>query len=215
MSDWSAAWKQVRATGVSGSVVRSLSLFLPGTTQLLYGRLSRGLFFITSLLFIAVFCRAVIGTLDRLAPTLELLGSSATAAFWSLAVAFACAAALHLAAISNAHECKLTVRSMHPAVPGVASAIIPGWGQLLNGDRVRSLLFIAGGWLAAAVWIVSSDASARLLDGYAPAVTPLEMSLRNPTILWMFKWTIPVVLWTLAVYDASASAVARRKSCPG
>jgi len=209
--DWRAVWNRFRTTGLSGSAIRSLSLFVPGATQLAHGRLSMGLFFFTSLLFTALFCRAVIGTLDRLAPTLELLGSSVLSAFWSLAIAFACAAAIHLAAIWNSHATKVRFESMHPAVPAVASAILPGWGQMLNGDRVRSLLFVGATWLAAGIWIVSSESTAQLLDGYTPAVTPLEMSLRNPAALWMLKWTIPVALWALAIYDACTSAVSRRK----
>jgi len=153
----------------------------------------------------------VIGTLDRLAPTLELLGSSALAAFWSLAVAFAFAGAIHLASIWNSHADRVRARSMHPAIPAVASAILPGWGQILNGDRIRSLLFVGGNWLAAGIWIVSSENTTQLLDGYSPVVTPLEMSLRNPATLWMLKWTVPVALWVLAIYDACTSAIARRR----
>lgn len=210
--DWNATWHRMRTTGFVGGVIRSLSLFVPGTTQLLHGRISRGLFFLTSLLFVVLFCRAVIGTLDRLAPTLELLGSSAVAAYWSLAVAFGCAAAIHLAAVWSSHEREARPRRLHPVLPTIASAIVPGWGQLLNGDRVRSMLFIGGSWFAAAVWIVSSETTMNLLDGYTPAVTPLEMSLRNPATLWMLKWTVPLLVWVLAVYDASASALSRRRS---
>jgi hypothetical protein len=201
-----------RVAQLATDVTQSLSVFAPGATQIVQGRFSLGLFYVSALTFVAVLASAVLGTLDRLAPTLELLGHSVAVAFWTLGVAFLLAAAVHLAAVwTGSRPTAGSARPpRHPAVPAVASAILPGWGQVLNGDRVRALLFLFGCWLVAGAWIISSEAAASVLNSYVPAVMPWEQSARAPLVLWTVKWTTPLVVWCLAVYDAATSAAGRR-----
>lgn len=193
---------------------RSLSLFIPGATQMFQGRIALGLFYVTALAFMGTLTMAVLGTIDRLAPTLALLGASVAIAFWTLAIAFVLAGALHLAAVWTAQdpEADRDRPLRHPLVPAAASLIVPGWGQILNGDRMRAMLFLGGCWLIAGVWIASSQSATELVNAYVPIVAPWEQSARGPLILWTLKWTVPVVLWALAVYDAVASAAGHRRS---
>jgi TM2 domain-containing membrane protein YozV len=193
---------------------RSLSLFIPGATQMFQGRIALGFFYVTALAFMGTLTLAVLGTIDRLAPTLVLLGASVAIAFWVLVIAFVLAAALHLAAVWTAQDpaADRDRPLRHPLVPALASLIVPGWGQILNGDRMRAMLFLGSCWLVAGVWIASSQSATDLVNVYIPIVAPWEQSARGPLILWTLKLTVPVVLWSLAVYDAVASAAGHRRS---
>ena len=194
-------------------ITRSLSVFAPGASQLVRGRVSSGIFFLASLVFMVALSSAVLQTMDRLAPTLELLGYSIAVAFWTLGIAFALAAALHIAAVWTSFAPVSGERPpRHPVVPAVASVIVPGWGQVLNGDRLRAALFLAGCWFVAGVWIIASPAATELFNAYVPIVSPWEQSARMPLLIWTLKWTAPLLLWALAVYDAATSAAGRRRS---
>ena len=41
----------------------------------------------------------------------------------------------------------------HPLLSACGSVILPGWGQILNGDRWRGVFFLGGLWIVAAAWI--------------------------------------------------------------
>ncbi len=196
--------------GLSG-VTETLSLFLPGTGQLVLGRGTLGLFFLSMMGFCGTLCWAILTTLDRLGATLPLLGLRITAAFWFIGVVYVMAATVHLSSVLTAAPCPVSERrNFHPAVSGVASLIVPGWGQVLNGDRVRAGLLLAGVWAVAAIWVVSSSTTLELLNLHLPVVTALEEALRRPHVRLMARWTAPIVLWCIAVYDAASSAHSRR-----
>ena len=60
--------------GIGPDALRSLSLFLPGVSQIVRGQVSLGLFYLSSLAFLGSLSWAILNTLDRISPTLELLG---------------------------------------------------------------------------------------------------------------------------------------------
>ena len=196
---------------VSDSVL-SLSVFIPGATQLLQGRVTLGLFFLSWTIFVGSMGWAVLRSMDRLAPTLEVLGQPAAVVYWSLGALFLLGAAVHLTAVGTAFDSasERPVRPRFPIVPALASLLVPGWGQILNGSRTRALVFLAGGWVALAAWLASADPTTALLSQYVPVVEPWEQALRAPLLVWTAKWTLPFVVWSLAVYDAAFTAVARR-----
>jgi hypothetical protein len=193
-------------------VTRTLSLFFPGMGHILRGEAELGVFLLTAMLFLASVGWAILETLDRLAGTLSLLGYPVVTAFWTLGLLYATGALIHLACVLS------SVRPVdpadeidyHPVVPGVASAIVPGWGQLINGDRIRAGLFVASVWIAGAVWIAVSQPATDLLNTYLPAVSTWEQAARGPGLLWAAQWTFPAVVWALAVYDSAATAASRR-----
>jgi hypothetical protein len=193
-------------------LTRTLSLFVPGAGQLVRGETTLGLFLLTSTLFLLSLAWAVLDTLDRLAGTLELLGVSVMVVFGALGAFYAIAALIHLTAVlTSIDETGPGDRiDYHPALTGAASALLPGWGQLLNGDRVRTIVFLACVWIAGAVWITISPATTELLNAYLPGVSPWEQAVRRPGVLWAAQYTFPVVVWALAVYDAWVSAAGRR-----
>ncbi len=192
-------------------VAGSLSLFVPGAGRMIRGDIAVGLFFLSSLAFLGSLAWAIVVSLDRLPGTLTLLGLPAAAAVWSLAAIYVMAAALYLANVvrRGPHWPELGCsEGVHPVLAGIASAIIPGWGQLLNGNRKRAAMFLGGLWVVAAAWLLSTPAVATAMDRmdlYLPHPVPLFYSAA-------VRWTMPAVLWTLAVYDATSSAATARQA---
>ena len=88
----------------------------------------------------------------------------------------------------------------------MASLVLPGWGQALNGSRVRSVLCLFFLWLTATGWILVSAPAAALLDSLRLHLPAQLEVLTTHAVLW----TLPVVVWSLAVYDAASSARAAR-----
>ena len=191
-------------------VVTSLSLFLPGVSQMVRGQVTRGLFLLSSLAFLGSIAWATLQTLDRLAVTLDLLGLSMYFVFWTLVWIYLMVVTIHLSGVWTATE-DSPRRVRHPAVSAVASLIVPGWGQILNGDRLRAVLFLGAAWLAAGFWIAASPPVTELFNTHLPVVTPWEQLARTPLVLWTLRWTLPLVIGCLAVYDAASSAIDQRR----
>jgi hypothetical protein len=196
------------SAGSGRELGQSLSVVLPGFGQLVRGDRSLGLFYLTSVGFVAALAWALTASVDRLAGTLALLGYPPAAAVWMLCMLFATAAALHLASVLDAAS--PVSPSRPPAVPAIASLFIPGWGQLLNGDRIRAVLFLGGVWLAGAGWILVSPAATDLMAELRLYLPSWASLLATPAV----RWTVPAILWTLAVYDAASRATYRRDVRP-
>ena len=91
-------------------------------------------------------------------------------------------------------------------MPGVASLLFPGWGQVLNGDRGRATVFLGGLWLVAAAWILVWAPVQELFSANGFYLPSWLRILSSPAM----RWTLPAVIWTLAVYDAASRAASRR-----
>ncbi len=195
-----------RALRPGAAAAGSLSLFLPGAGQALLGHPKLGLFFI-SLLGLFICCAwAVVQTLERLNDTAALLGAHRSLASWILVVLFAAGAATHLAAVLHAHDLGEARRGRTrpwPALSMIASLLVPGWGQVLNGDRIRAVLFLGGLWHLLGAWIVVLPVLRYLIESPMVPVRPL---LLGPVLLACST----CVLWILATYDAAAGAAMRR-----
>ncbi len=192
------------------AVAGSLSLLLPGAGQLLMGETKKGVFFASAIAFLASLVWAIFATLDRLVPTLELLAVPTVLVVVGLGFAFACGCVAHVAGTLQAHG--LGSRAGRgtvppPAVAGLASLLVPGWGQLLAGHRLRSALFLGALWVLAAAWIAVTPPGQRALSlAGVGALKPLR-----------HDWA-PFVLvggsalaWVVAIYDAIAGAHAERR----
>jgi hypothetical protein len=183
----------------------SAALIVPGLGHLLQRRWSSGLLLLSALSLIGVLGWAVLETLDRITGTLALLGLPTEFAVWSLAGLFVAAATTHLASVAGGHG-DVGGSALHPLVPGLASALIPGWGQLLNGDVKRAVGFVFGLWCIGAVWLLAAPATGTLLDAQGLYV-PERLSLLTSAGV---RWTLPAVIWAVAIYDATSSASSRR-----
>ena len=108
-----AGWDGLAEAGAMG-----IALVLPGAGQLLRAQFARGLFFLAWIGFLATLGWALLDTLDRLGPTLDLLGLPAEGGVWALGALFLIAAVLHVtSAVGSVPE----VASPGPVTAGVAS----------------------------------------------------------------------------------------------
>ena len=198
------------ATAVGPALAGSLSIFVPGLGQLLAGELAWGLFYLSGMGFCAAAFWAVVTSLDRLVPTLRLLDvptAALTATVGSLALL---TMTLHLAAVLHAHAIAYDEGRTppHPLIAGIASLVIPGWGQLLAGHRRRAALFLGGVWILGTAWLVVTPQGTQVL---ARLGLSLPSALRDG---WgpVAMLAAPLVLWAVAVYDAAAGAAAERNA---
>lgn len=199
-----------KTTPDAGSAVSgSVSLFVPGCGQILAGEVASGLFFLSGVAFCAAFLWAVSSSIERIVPTLSLLGIGPTVVALTAMVTFFAGAMLHVAAILHADgldDAAGPRRAPHPVTAGMASLLVPGWGQLLNGHRRRTALFLLGLWAAAGSWVVVTPWASHVLS-----VLDIELPARlrdgiGPIVLV----GVPVLIWIVAVYDAAAGAALER-----
>lgn len=188
----------------------SLSLFLPGAGQMLAGEPAQGLFFVSGIGFAFAALHALVATLDRLFPTLDVLEMPRAVVGAALGVLLLAAAALHVTAVVHAHSLQAHRHQAapHPLVAALASALVPGWGQILVGHRARAAFFLGGLWLIAMAWLVATPAGFGVLRSLGLEVPRGVRDGWGPIALV----TAPALVWALATYDAGIGAVVRRRA---
>jgi TM2 domain-containing membrane protein YozV len=199
-----------RSTNAVGpGLAGSLSMFVPGLGQMIAGETAWGLFYLSGIGFCAATIWAAMSTLDRLIPTLRLLNVPSTAVAVTIASLALFTMLLHLAAVLHAHAIGGDDRAHvpHPLVAGLASLLIPGWGQLLAGHRRRATLFLGGVWVLATAWLMVTPRGTQIL---APLGLLLPGSVRDGWVT-IALMAAPLALWAIAVYDAAAGAASERR----
>ena len=182
------------------TIADSLELFVPGAGQLLRARWSDGLSVLTGAGFLIALAWAIWETLDRLSATFTALGYPPQTGVYALGLIYACLAGLHAGNVLYG-----TTREparAHPALAGFASALFPGWGQLLNGQPAKAAMFVAGLWTVGIAWLLAAPWTDTWLAAQGLAVRPGFELLSSPGVVW----TAPIVLWVLSVYDAVVTA---------
>jgi hypothetical protein len=184
----------------------SVAIFVPGGGHFLLHEFQAALFFSTTIGFAAAIGWSLWRCLDVLLPNLGFLG----VAPWSVAVAFTAmyvmAAGLHVSSVLDAHAVRLHTclpRGANPLAAALASALVPGWGQILVGKRIRAGLFLTSVWLLGAGWILALPQTHTTLGrlGLRLPIDPRWMNRRAPIALLV----VTGVLWGIAVWDAAAS----------
>ncbi len=178
----------------------SLELFLPGTGQMLRGRWSDGFAVFAGAGFLTAMAWAIWETLDRLAATMVALGYTPAFGVYALAMLYVCLAALHAGNVL--YGTSRGPERAHPAAAGIASALIPGWGQLINRQPAKAATFVAGLWAAGMIWLLASPWTTELFDTYGLAFRPGFDKLGAPAVLY----TVPIVIWALSIYDAISTS---------
>lgn len=182
----------------------NVNLFVPGAERFVRGDAAAGLAILATLGLAVALGWAIVETLGRLTATFELFGISRGAALWSLGGAYGLAALTHVIAVVRAEPS--AARAPHPVAAGMASAFVPGWGQVLNGDRARAALFIVLAWTVGATWLLASPAVTAMLDtGNLFLPEPLAVAASAGV-----RWTAAAVVWAIGVYDATQRATVRR-----
>jgi len=204
---------QPGAEGVGPALAGSLSMFVPGLGQIVAGEIAWGLFYLSGMGFCAASLWALLVTLDRLVPMLRLLEVPPELLVVAVSSLALLAIALHLVAVLHAQARASSggdSTAPHPIVAGLASLLLPGWGQLLSSHRRRAAFFLGGVWLLSMAWLLVTPAGTRVLSRLSVA---LPTSLRDgwgPVVML----AAPIVLWFTAVYDAAAGAAAERNRRP-
>jgi TM2 domain-containing membrane protein YozV len=202
------------ATGPGKALAGSLSMFVPGLGQMISGEIGWGLFYLSGTGFCAATLWAVIVTLDRLVPTFRLLDVPLEFLAVTLGSLALLAIALHLGAVLHAQTVAAggEIRDpSHPIVAGLASFLIPGWGQLLAGHRRRAAFFLGGAWLLSVAWLLVAPPGMRVLTRLDLALPATLRDGWGPIVML----SGPLVLWAIAVYDAAAGAAAERNRWTG
>jgi hypothetical protein len=150
-----------------------------------------------------------LATLDRVVPMLRVLDVPRELPVIAVTSLTFLAMVLHLTAVFHAQVRASSGRDStapHPIVAGLASLLLPGWGQLLSSHRRRAALFLGSVWLLGVAWLLVTPVGAHVLSRLSIV---LPASLRDgwgPAVLL----SAPAVLWVIAVYDAAAGAAAER-----
>jgi TM2 domain-containing membrane protein YozV len=184
-------------------------MFVPGLGQLITGEVAWGAFYLSWVAFCAACLWAVLATLDRLLPTLRFLSLPPDAALIAALSLAVLTVMLHLAAVFHAHASAGQGEpgdASHPIVAGIASLLIPGWGQLLAGHCRRAILFLGVLWILGSSWLLVTPSGMRLLSRLGLACPAAIRDGWGPVVML----SAPVVLWVIAVYDAAAGAAAER-----
>jgi hypothetical protein len=186
----------------------SLSLFVPGSGHVLQRRYVAGIAWAGSFFALLGALAGSWSILPRLWAAADALGAPPQAAIWVLGVLAVLTAAVHEIGVlfAGAYARPRLSSGVHPAAASVASLLIPGWGQLLNGHLVRGGLFLFVVWSVVAAWLLASAPVQEMLIAYQlhlPA--PLAALASEPV-----RWALAAAVWPLAVYDAGLSARAAR-----
>jgi TM2 domain-containing membrane protein YozV len=194
------------------AVAGSLSLLLPGAGQVAARQPVAGLFFAAVIACAVTTTWALLVTMDRVVPTLDLLEVPRFAVAVTLAALAGIAGSLHVCGVLHAQGLppagSRRPSRPHPIVAGLASALFPGWGQVLASQRRRAALFLASTWMVGGLWLIALPRTQELLA---------RLRLRIPQPALVDRWglvallTVSGVLWALAVYDAAAGAAGTRR----
>jgi hypothetical protein len=190
------------SAGVSPRLAGSLSLFVPGLGHVVAGEPTWGLFYAASLGFCAASVWAALSLRASLLATMKVLELRTEILVVAVAGLVVTAMLLHLAAISHAQAITGGADDgdgAHPIVAGVASLLVPGWGQILAGHSKRATLFVGALWVIAGAWLAATPIGMRGLHALG---LDIPASLRDD---WGNAILIasPVILWIIAVYDAA------------
>jgi TM2 domain-containing membrane protein YozV len=191
-----------RAARVGPQLAGSLSLFVPGLGHLLAGEATWGLFYAASLGFCASAIWAAFSMKDWLVSTLRVLGVQVELVVIAVAGLVVTAMLLHLAAISHAQSIAGgadAADGAHPIVAGLASLVLPGWGQILAGHPKRATLFVGALWVIGGAWLAATPLGLRGLHALGFEIPPALREDWGTAILI----AAPAVLWVISIYDAA------------
>jgi TM2 domain-containing membrane protein YozV len=191
--------------GKNPAIAATLSLFIWGTGQFYNRKWKWGLLFILMMVNFYGISALVIVYWNILAPYLEtfhITPSNAlmgTEAFWLMGLIFWVSNVLHAYYGAEKNRTKPFEGINHPFLVSLCSFLIPGWGQLLNGQPKKAFFFLI---IAAA--------------GFAAVTAPVSIFFIWPLLAaiddriaaeWMVVAAVvifPLVLlmWLVGLYDA-------------
>jgi hypothetical protein len=93
-------------------------------------------------------------------------------------------------------------------LPAVASGLVPGWGQILNGQLGKAVLFLCAFWFGLYVVVVSrlDPAMWTRIDPSGPPIAGVQLSAGALASL-----VAAGLAWVLAIYDGALTARQRAR----
>ncbi len=197
--------------GTSYWLHASASLWIWGAGQWLNGQRSLAfLFLLLEILVVAVWY-SLARTWQSWTWLADLFGADDLSLRAGVAVV---GLAIPLLAMASSVQATLVARrrpgarpySGSPVIPALASAVVPGWGQLLAGHLGKAVLFLAS-WFLAVYVLVISHLDPRIWSRIDPTGQPVvgAFSLGAVGVL-----ALAGLGWLLAVYDTLATVRRQR-----
>lgn len=208
---------RTRASGRGGSpaIASSLSLWVWGLGQLYNGDTKLATFFFLCQLQVAAFHYMLYATWGRLRNFAELFFISEWELFLYVAAVDICLLFLMMFNVAQAYRTAEIgghggrYGGMHqPAVSGLASLLVPGWGQMLNGQLGKGMVFLTvfvmQGYLLGLYML--SPFYRVVLD-----LDPQQILLRKVITGGMVALFATAVAWVISAYDAVLVAFYTRR----
>ena len=191
----------------------SLSLFLCGAGQIYNGQGKLGALMLLTQIFMAAANWAII----QLWPSIVELGDLFGLNEWRLMMGI-CAVdvlmiPLMLTAVYQSYrradaESGEYAGGINPLVSGLASLVVPGWGQLVNAQAGKAVFFLfsllAGAY---AVLVVKFSPFLKVLESAGPRYLAADTFMTAAVAIL----GVTAVMWILSVYDAILVAGFRRR----
>jgi TM2 domain-containing membrane protein YozV len=199
--------------GSGPAIASSLSLFIPGAGQAWNGQRQLGLLLFVIQALAASAHWAIGQRWEGIVEMAQLFGWSEWQLFRALALADVAIVGLLLGGIYHAwrraeHDAGGYDATAQPVVSGLASVVVPGWGQLLNGQPGKALCFLSG--LLGGLYVVGFTLMTPVVRLMEEA-DPTHLLLTRATTIAMGVLGAGVLLWILSVYDAVLVSVYRRR----
>jgi len=205
--------REDRSSGPHPALASSLSLFVWGTGQIYAGQKQMGMFLLLAQAL------AAIGhwSLMQIWPGLLEIGGSLSITEWGLFRFFAIADLLLVGVFvfnvvqayrGAAARGRDYAGTKWPVLSGAASALVPGWGQILNGESWKAGFFLL--CLAGEIYAV-------LLLACTPIQRIMEeaqaggLLAREPLLAWGAITLAAAVTWAVSAWDAVVVANMRRR----
>jgi len=205
---------QPRAAGAHGGWPRvgaSCSMFISGSGHFLHRRWKTGAFYLLTVCVAAALHALASATWPRLLSIASrydlgeadlLFGLLMVDVFVITVLLAGVHTAYALGRVCSGDEAKPTP---HPLWAALASLLVPGWGQIVNGQVMKAMAFLFAtyaGVLAMAAWLLLPDPIVRLL---AAIGEPFQ-----PAVVASALLALGLVVWTVSLYDAVLVARYRR-----
>ena len=209
----SASMRGARADGGSPLAAASLSLFVCGAGQIYNRQGKLGTLLLLTQILAGTCNWAVVQLWPRLVGLADLFGMTAwnlmlTVAAIDVAVIMMMLASVHQAYRFADEEAGGFDGNGNPVVSGLASLVLPGWGQLVNGQAGKAIFFLFA--FLSGVYVVVLTR----LTPFLPLLASVDRSgtlMPRLTTAVMATIGVTCVLWILSVYDAILVAGFRRR----
>ena len=189
----------------------TMSLLLCGAGQVFNGQFKLGVLLLLVEAFFVIGHRALIGSWSSMLALGELVGAGeagllvGVAVFDFLMVLFIPAVVYQ--AYQRAESEHGSYEGMRNSVlPGLASLLLPGWGQLLNAQIGKAVFFLF--CMLSALWVAAFFV-------YAPILSALSHSMGEAAMQRAVSGGVgiliaAVLMWVLSIYDAVLVSSIRR-----